>query len=140
MIHLSILTPERKVFSETVEQVSLMTETGEITVLPNHIPLVTILQHGELRYKKHNEEFALAVSGGFAEVRPHNQLVILADSADFATDINVAEAEAARDRALKIMQETINKDSSDYAKLQSVLERELNRLKVGSKYRKLPGA
>lgn len=138
MIHLSILTPERKVFSETVDQVSLMTETGEITVLPNHIPLVTMLEAGELRYKKKNEEFALAVYGGFAEVRPHNSVVILADSADFATDIDLAEAEKARDRALKIMQQEVNKDSSDYARLQSVLERELNKLKVGNKYRKLP--
>lgn len=127
-------------FSETIEQVSLMTESGEITVLQNHIPLVTILKSGEVRYQKNGTEFALAVSGGFAEVRPHNTVVILADSADFAADINVAEAEAAHAKALKTMEEAINKDDADYARLQSVLEKELNKVKIGNKYRKLPGA
>lgn len=115
-----------------------MTQDGEITILSNHIPLVTILQAGELRYKKEGKEFALAVSGGFAEVRPHNEIIILADSADFAADINVSEAEAAHAKALKTMNEAVSKGSADYARLQSVLERELNRTKVGNKYRKLP--
>jgi F-type H+-transporting ATPase subunit epsilon len=61
-----IITPERVVFSDEVDQVSLMTTTGEITILPHHIPLVTVLKPGELRYKKDNEEQAIAVSGGFA--------------------------------------------------------------------------
>lgn len=140
MLHLSILTPERTVFSETIDQVSLMTENGEITILPNHIPLVTVLKAGELRYKKDGTEYPLAVSGGFAEVRPHNEIVILADSADFAAEIDLAEAEAAHNRALKTMHEAVDKESADFGRLQAVLERELNKVKVGNKYRKLPGS
>lgn len=133
-----IITPERVVFSDHVDQVSLMTTTGEITVLPHHIPLVTVLQPGELRYKKNGVEFPLAVSGGFAEIKADNSLVILADTAEHATEIDLSRAEAARDQALKTMQSARFTDDVGYAALQSALERALNRVKVGNKYRKLP--
>jgi F-type H+-transporting ATPase subunit epsilon len=64
-----IITPERVVFADEVDQVSLMTTTGEITVMAHHIPLVTVLKPGELRFKKQGEEKSIAVSGGFAEVK-----------------------------------------------------------------------
>lgn len=133
-----IITPERVVFSDEVDQVSLMTTTGEITVLPHHIPLVTVLQPGELRYKKNGEERVLAVSGGFAEIKADNTLTLLADTAEHATDIDLSRAEAARDRALKTMQAAITFDQKEFAALQANLERALNRVKVGNKYRKLP--
>jgi F-type H+-transporting ATPase subunit epsilon len=133
-----IITPERVVFSDEVDQVSLMTTTGEITILPHHIPLVTVLKPGELRYKKDNEEQAIAVSGGFAEVKRDSSLTILADTAERATEIDLTRAEAARDRALKTMQEGIHADHAQFALLQASLEKALNRLKVGNKYRRLP--
>lgn len=131
-----IITPERVVFSDEVEQVSMMTRSGEITVLPHHIPLVTILQPGELRYKKNGEELFLAVSGGFAEVRPDNTIVVLADTAEHAHEIDVERAKAAHDRAVKMMEE--HRDNVDYTALQVNLERALVRLKVGNKWKKLP--
>ncbi len=76
-----IVTPEREVFADDVESVSLITKDGEITVLPHHITLVTILLPGEIRYKKNGEELFIAVSGGFAEVRPDGSVVVLADTA-----------------------------------------------------------
>ena len=133
-----ITTPERQVFADEVEQVSLMTKDGEITVLPHHIPLVTLLQPGELRYKKNGEEYSIAISGGFAEVRPDNSVVILADTAEHATEIDLARAEAARDRAHKLMQEVRSKDDVEYTTLAAQLEKSLTRLRVGNKYRKLP--
>ena len=69
-INFKIITPERVVYSDEVDQVSLMTRDGEITVLPHHIPLVTILQAGELRYKKGAEEKAIAISGGLRRYAP----------------------------------------------------------------------
>ncbi len=84
-----IITPERVVFSDEVDQVTMMTKSGEITVLPHHIPLVTLLQPGELRYKKNGDDQYIAVSGGFAEVRPDNSIVILADTAEHAHEINL---------------------------------------------------
>jgi len=131
-----IITPEKIVFSENVDQVSLMTKEGEITVLSHHIPLVSLLQAGELRYKKESVEFALAVSGGFAEVRTDGSLVILADTAEHATEIDLTRAEEARAKAEKLMSEARRADDVSYAAIASKLEKELARIRVGNKYRK----
>jgi len=138
MLKLEIITPERVVFSDGVDQISMMTKDGEITVLPHHIPLVTVLQPGELRYKKNGQEFFMAVSGGFAEVRPDNSVRILADSAEHAHEIDITRAEAARERAAKLMTESRSKEDVDFVSIQAAMEKELNRLKVGNKYKKLP--
>ncbi len=138
MLTFKIITPERVVFSDQVDQVSLMTTTGEITVLPHHIPLVTVLQPGELRYKKNGTEYPLAVSGGFAEIKADNSLVILADTAERATEIDLKRAEAAREKAVETMKSARATDDVGYAALQTALERALNRVKVGNKYRRLP--
>ncbi|SRR3989339_200989 len=139
MLKFRIVTPERVVFEEEVGQVTMMTRNGEITVLPHHLPLVTILEPGELRYKKNNEEHFLAVSGGFVEVKSDNTLSILADTAERADEIDLARAEAAKAKAERLMQEARSKADVDFVAVQANLERALNRLKVGNKYRKLPG-
>lgn len=132
-----IITPEKVVFSAEVDALTMMTQSGEITVLPHHIPLVTVLQPGELRYKQKGEEFAIAVSGGFAEVRADNTIKILADTAEHAHEINLERAEEARAKAAKLMEEARNKEDVDYTALAIKLEKELNRLRVGNKYKKL---
>lgn len=132
-----IVTPERTVSSDEVEQVSLPTQDGEITILQNHIPLVSILKPGELRYKKNGEDFALAVSGGFVEVREDGSVVVLADTAEHAMEIDIKRAEEAKDRAAKLMSEARHKEHVDYEAFESLLEKELARIRVGNKYRKL---
>ncbi len=94
-----IITPERVVFSDEIDQISLLTEDGEITVMQHHIPLVTNLMPGELRYKKNNEEVTLAVSGGFGVVRDDGSVVVLADTAEHAHEIDLSRAEEARARS-----------------------------------------
>ncbi len=130
-----IITPERVVFSDDVSQVTMTTTNGEITVLPHHVPLVTVLKPGELRYKKGSEEFLVAVSGGFAEVRTDNSIKILADTAEHAHEIDIARAEAARFKATQLMSEARNKDDVNYAALSIKIEKELNRLRVGNRYK-----
>lgn len=137
-ISFKIITPEKVVFEDAIDQATMMTQSGEITVLPGHIPLVTVLQSGELRCKKGDKEYALAVSGGFCEVRPDNSLVVLADTAEHAHEIDLARAEEARARAEKLMTEARHHEDVDYTALQALLEKSLTRLKVGNKYRKLP--
>lgn len=137
-ISFKIITPERVVFEDTIDQVTMMTKAGEITVLPDHIPLVTVLQPGELRCKKGEEEYAMAVSGGFCEVRPDNSLVVLADTAERAEEIDLTRAEQAKANAEKLMKEARSQEGVDYTALQVLLEKSLTRLKVGNKYRKLP--
>lgn len=138
MLKFQIITPERVVFNEEVEQLTVTTQDGEITILAHHLPLVSVLKPGELKYKKNNEEHVLAVSGGFIEVRPDNSAVILADTAEIAHEIDIERAESAKARAEKLMQEAVNKEDVDFASIQANLEKALNRLKIGQKYRKLP--
>lgn len=135
-----IITPEREIFSKEVDQVSLMTENGEITILPNHIPLVSVLKPGELRFKTAGEEKVMAVSGGFVEVKNDNSISILADTAEIAEEINLKRAEEARDRAAKAMEQARNEEAFDFAVVQADLDRALNRIRIATKYKSLPQA
>jgi len=136
-IKFKIATPEKVVYENDILQVSIPTTSGEITILPNHAPLVSILQAGELKIKDKDGEHLAAVSGGFLEIRPNNEVVILADNAERAEEIDIDRAEQARQRAIEQMAQAKAEENVDYAKLQAVLEREMNRVKVGRKYKKI---
>lgn len=138
MLKFKIVTPEKTIYENEISQVSVPTMEGEVTILPNHIPLISILKAGELRFKDKQGEHQMAVSGGFLEVRGKNEIVILADSADRVAEIDVAKAEEAKKRAQEQMANLKNAQDVDYAKLQAIIDRELNKLKVAKKYRKLP--
>lgn len=138
-ISLKIVTPEKIIYqNDQVDQVSIPTSTGEITVLPNHIPLVSILQSGEMVFKENGQENFFAISGGFLEVKEHSEVLILADNVERAHEINIEKAEAAKTKAEAQMRELHNREDVDFARLQAVIDREANRLRVGNKYRKLP--
>ncbi|MBI5222733.1 MAG: F0F1 ATP synthase subunit epsilon [Candidatus Magasanikbacteria bacterium] len=132
-----IATPEKVIYENEIEQVSVPTTMGEITILPNHAPLVSILQAGELKIKDKNGEQVVAVSGGFLEIKPKSEVVILADDAERAEEIDIDRAEAARQRAVEQMERAKAEEDVDYAKLQAVLDREMNRVRVGRKYKNL---
>ena len=136
-IKLKIATPERVVYENDIFQVSIPTMDGEITVLPNHIPLVSVLRAGELRIKDSTGEQVIAVSGGFLEIRGNNELVILADNAERADIIDLDRAEQARARAEAEMEKAKSGEDVDFARLQAMIDRETNRLRVGKKYRDL---
>lgn len=141
MITFKIVTPAGITYAdENVAQVSIPTTTGEITVLPNHIPLVSILAPGELKVMKDGQEALMAVSSGLVEVRPKSEVRILAGTAERAEHISIERAQAARARAEKLMAEQKGMADVDFAKLQAVIERELARERVARKYRKLPFA
>jgi len=133
-----IVTPEKIVYENEISQVSLPTTTGEITILPHHIPLVSVLQSGELRLVDKDGQHLLAIAGGFVEVRNNNEVIVLTDNAEPASEIDIDRAETVRKLAKEQMQALKNIENVDYARLQSVLDRELNRIRVGKKYRKLP--
>lgn len=136
-IKFKIITQEKTVYADEIEQVTIPTADGEITVLANHNPLVSVLKPGEMRLKKDGQIISLSVSSGFIEVRPHSQVIILADSAERAEDIDLERAEVARQRAEKMLEEKQNETDIDYARMQAILEKEMARLRVGKKYRKL---
>jgi len=132
-IKFKIVTPERVVFEEEVDRVTLPTQEGEITVLPNHIPLISVLQAGELVAKKNGKEIAMAVSGGMVEVQK-NELIVLADTAERAEEIDLARAEEARRRAEKLKEEKVRMDETEYAAVAAALEKNLVRIKVAKKH------
>ena len=99
IIKFEIATPERVVLKEEITQVSVPTVEGEITVFPGHLPLVSILKPGVLELKKVDASTEIiSVSGGFIEVL-HDKIIILADTAERAEEIDIARAEEARKRA-----------------------------------------
>jgi len=103
--------------------------------LPNHIPLVSQLSPGEIVIKNNGkEEGLMAVSGGFVEVLP-DQVVILADTAERAEDIDEARAEEARQKAEKLLKTKLI-DVEQFAMFTAQIEKEMARLKVARKYRK----
>lgn len=138
MLKFKIVTPEKTIYENEIFQVTVPTMEGEITVLPNHIPLISVLKAGELKIKDKSGESQMAVSGGFLEVRGKNEIVILADHAERVSDIDVDKAEEARAKAEEQMANLKNAQDVDYAKLQAVIDRELNKLRVAKKYRNLP--
>jgi len=132
LIKFKIVTPERVVYEDAVDQVTVPTTEGEITVLPNHIPLVSILRPGELLIKKGNDEKNIAVSSGFVQVNK-NEVIILADTAEHAEEIDEKRAKEGHERARNLMQEMKNSEDVSYVNLSAKLEKELARLKVARK-------
>ncbi len=134
-IYFQIATPERIVFeAPAAEQVTLPTTMGQITVLPDHLPLVATLIPGELWVKVGGEEVSMAVSGGFIEVG-EGRVVVLADTAERAEELDEKRADEARARAHELMQQQRTAESTDYAALAAKLEKELARLHVARKHR-----
>ena len=131
-LNVSIVTPDGPVLEDTFEMVSLKAESGELGILPGHIPLVAPLSIGAVRLKnKGNEDRKLAVSGGFLEVRPE-KVTILAQSAEKPEDIDVERARRARERAEQRLQQA-KQDDIDYRRAENALRRAMNRLDVGGR-------
>lgn len=134
-LKLKIVTPEQILLESRVSQVSVSTVMGEITILPNHIPLVSQLAPGEIVVKTDKgEEDLMAVSGGFIEVLP-DQVVILADTAERAEEIDEVRAEEARQKAEEILKTKVA-DAESFALFTAKMEKELARLRVARKYKK----
>ncbi len=129
-----IATPERVMLDVEVDSLTLPTELGEITVLAGHVPLVANLAPGEIRYRHQGRQDFFAVSGGVLEVRKNNEVVVLADTAEFGHEIDIKRAEEARERARKVMTEGSKSDES-FASAAAALEKNLTRLRVARKHR-----
>lgn len=134
-IHFQITTPERVVLQDDIDSVTLMTQAGEITVLPNHAPLISSLKAGELKLKNDGQESFMAVTGGFLQVQAKSRVVVLADSAERAEEISEEKAEEARLRAQAILEEK-KLDKAELASAAAVLEKSLTQLKVARRRRR----
>jgi F-type H+-transporting ATPase subunit epsilon len=126
-LQVELVTAEGRVLSQEADFVRAPGLAGELGVLPRHIPLMTPLKPGEVLVRDGDREEYLFVAGGFLEVLP-DRVVILADAAERAEDIDEARAEAARRRAQQLLEQQVS--AAESAEAAAALERALFRLRV----------
>jgi F-type H+-transporting ATPase subunit epsilon len=133
-LRLEIVTPERQVFSEEVDSVVCPGVEGELGVLPHHAPLVTTLGVGELRIRRGGQEEFFAIAGGFLQVRP-DKVVVMAETADMASEIDIEKAQEARREAEQALAEGFE-EPADLARARAALQRALLRIRVAERRRR----
>ncbi len=129
-ILLEVITPERVVLKEEVDEVTAPGALGEFGVLPGHTPFMTLLGIGPLRYAKAKEPSSMAVAGGFAEVGPE-KVVILAETAELPMEIDVERAQRALERAEAGIK-GLPTDDAKFVELEAALKRALTRLSIAA--------
>ncbi len=138
-LKLKIVTPEKLILEEEVDQVTIPTTEGELTILPDHIPLIASLSSGDIVALSKGEFVPMAVAGGFIEVNKvdnKTEVAILADFAEHIKDITdqaIAEAET---KAKELKHLADNKGVVDFEYFEAELERSLTRVKIADKWRK----
>jgi F-type H+-transporting ATPase subunit epsilon len=128
---LEVVTPERQVVREVVNEAQIPVLGGYIGVLPGHTPLLAEMGVGELSFHVGNRVFSCTAMGGFVEVLA-DRVIVLADSSERAEEIDVARAQAARDRAQKLLA-SANDPNVGWKAAQAALERAQVRLQVAAK-------
>lgn len=132
-LQLTIATPFATVYQAAVDQVTVTTTSGEITLLPRHIPLVSTLKTGKVMVKIDGEEEYMSIDGGVLEMRQDNSVIILSDNSERATEIDHERAQAAYDAAANAMENKEDLASIDHDNLQKVMARELNRINISKR-------
>lgn len=128
VIRLDIVTPAGIIFSDTVSTLQVPSALGLMGILANHAPLMTTLEIGAIKYTKEDKEHFLAVSGGFLEVK-ENVVIVLANSAEKAEDIDIARAISAKERAEERLAHKGTEDV-DTLRAELALKRSVNRIHV----------
>ena len=133
-LQLEIVTPERLAYSDSVDSVVLPGAEGEMGILPHHAPLLATLGVGELRIRKGGEEEFFAIAGGFVQVRP-DKVVVMAETADMASEIDLEKALEARREAEQALSEGFE-EPADLARARAALQRALLRIRVAERRRR----
>jgi F-type H+-transporting ATPase subunit epsilon len=133
-LRLEIVTPERRVYEDDVDAVVLPGSEGELGVLPHHAPLLSTLGFGELRIRKGGQEDYFAIAGGFLQVRP-DRVVVMAETADIASEIDLEAVERARREAEQALAEGFE-EPADLARARAALQRALLRIRVAERRRR----
>ena len=141
LLQLKIVTPEKLILEELVEQVTLPTKEGEITILADHIPLIAPLSSGDIVSMINSEYIPIAVSGGFVEVKNNEkgmtEVAILADFAIHVGDLSDEIIEKAKAKAEELRKLDINNEIIDFEHFEGELERSLNRIKIADKWKNI---
>ncbi|MEO7272674.1 MAG: F0F1 ATP synthase subunit epsilon [Vicinamibacterales bacterium] len=128
-IELQIVTPDKLVLRESVDEVEIPGSEGYFGVLPGHTPMLASLAVGELWYRQGQEKTYLSIAFGFAEVLP-DRVTILARLAERADDIDIERAEAAKVRAEQRLASAQQQDAVDYERARTALLKSMSRLNV----------
>ncbi|MFN3741798.1 MAG: F0F1 ATP synthase subunit epsilon [Anaerolineales bacterium] len=134
-IRCEIVSQDRTVFEGEADIVILPGSAGEMGILPNHAPLITTLNYGVIKVRRHGREQVFTVAGGIAEVQP-DVVTVLADAAENVEEIDVERAEAARRRAEEAMAKGVPKDTDAYLAIEAALRRSKLRLEAVRRYRR----
>ncbi len=133
VINVSIVTPDGKAYEHTADMIVVSTQSGQLGIMANHVPVIATLDVDETRVKYDDNEDEIAVNGGFIEFS-NNRATIVADSAETQSDIDVARAENARKRAeARIAAARQQHDKDALARAQVALRRAINRINVANK-------
>jgi len=139
LLNLKIVTPEKLILEELVEQVSIPTKEGEITILPDHIPLIAPLSSGDVVAMTAGEYLPIALVGGFVEIKNNEkgqtEVAILADFAEHVSAISDDVINKAKEDAEKLRKQALNKEVVDYEHFAAELERSLTRVKIADKWK-----
>ena len=135
-LQLTVITQEQELLSTTAESVTATTTDGELTILPNHLPLFAKLVPSELIFRRTNAENSLVISSGFLEMGSNNQLTVMVDSASQARDLSEEQAQKAIRQAHQTM--TNSNDRSELLRADAELKRAMLELKVARKSKKSP--
>ncbi len=135
-LKVDIVTAEKVVYSEEADIIIAPGTEGQLGILPHHLPLMTSLEPGELIMRREGTEYSLVIAGGFMEVRP-DRVIVLADAAERADEIDLARAEAAKQKA----RERISHQEAgvDISIAEAALRRALARIRVAEKRRHRTG-
>jgi len=132
-LQLDVVTPERRVLSESVNAVTVPGSNGEMQLLPGHAALISELKTGVLTYNQDGTNFQLHVSGGFLEVND-DRVSVLAEIAERPEEIDAARARLSREHTEKQLS-SLSGSEEDFEKAQAKLERSLVRLQLASSSR-----
>jgi F-type H+-transporting ATPase subunit epsilon len=136
MLKLKVVTPDKVLVDEIIDSVSLPTTTGVISVRSKHVPLVSTIKAGEMTVYKAGTGVGYAVFKGLVNVRPHRkgltEVVVLLERSELVGELDHARAEEALKRAQELAQE--KEDDFDFSLFESLMEKELNRVKIARKY------
>ena len=137
-LKLKIVTPEKLILEDMVDQVTIPTTEREITILPDHVSLIAGIASGDVVAMAFGEHIPMAVVGGFLEVKNidgQTEVAILADFAEHVVDITNEAIEKAKARSLELQKLAENKEIVDFEHFETELERSLTRVKISDKWR-----
>ena len=135
---LKIITPEKLIYEELVDEVTVPTTEGEIGILANHIPVIAGLKAGDIVAFINREQIPFAVVGGFVEVKKEDDVtnvIILADFAEHVSELTDEAVEAAKARAEELRKQAENEEIVDFEHFESELARSLTRVKIADKWK-----